>query len=64
MKIVFLDAQTATPNDLSWGRIAAMGDRTAYERTPPDQVIARCSDAEIVFTNKTYPGRRKMKHLK
>ena len=41
-----------------------MGDRTAYERTPPDQVFTRCSDAEIVFTNKTSPGRRKMKHLK
>lgn len=63
MKIVILDACTSNPNDLSWDRIAAMGELTAYERTPPDQVIARCADAEIVFTNKTYLGRQEISAL-
>lgn len=63
MKIVILDACTSNPNDLSWERIAAMGELTAYERTPPDQVIARCADAEIVFTNKTYLGRQEISAL-
>lgn len=63
MKIVILDAQTTNPNDLSWERIAAMGELTAYDRTPPDQVVSRCADAEIVFTNKTYLGRRELTAL-
>lgn len=40
-----------------------MGELTAYERTPPDQVIARCADAEIVFTNKTHLGRQELSAL-
>lgn len=40
-----------------------MGDLTAYARTSPDQVIARCVDAEIVFTNKTYLGRQELNKL-
>ncbi len=63
MKIVILDAQTTNSNDLSWDRIAAMGELTAYDRTPPDQVITRCADAEIVFTNKTYLGRLELTAL-
>ncbi len=63
MKIVILDACTSNPNDLSWERIATMGELTAYERTPPDQVIARCAEAEIVFTNKTHLGRQELSAL-
>jgi len=63
MKIVILDAQTTNPNDLSWDRIAAMGQLTAYERTAPDQIVARCVDADIVFTNKTYLGYQELRAL-
>ena len=52
MKIVVLDGHTANPGDLSWEKLAAMGDLQVYERTPPEFVVERAKDAEIVFTNK------------
>jgi len=52
MKIVVLDGHTANPGDLSWEKLAAMGDLQVYERTPPELVVERAKDAEIVFTNK------------
>lgn len=53
MKIVVLDGATLNPGDLSWDALAAQGELTVYERTPPDLVVERIGDAEIVFTNKT-----------
>ena len=52
MNIVVLDAHTANPGDLSWGPLKALGDCTIYDRTPPDDVISRAEDADIVITNK------------
>ncbi|MGI5869445.1 MAG: D-2-hydroxyacid dehydrogenase [Kiritimatiellia bacterium] len=63
MKIVILDAYACNPGDLDWNRLAAMGELAAYDRTPPDQVIPRCAEAEIVFTNKTHLGRRELTAL-
>ena len=63
MKIVMLDAYSCNPGDLTWDKIAAMGELTAYDRTPPDQVLSRCEDAEIVFTNKTVLGRQQLTAL-
>lgn len=53
MKIVVLDGYTENPGDLSWDGLAAYGDLTVYDRTPPDEIAARMHDAEIVLTNKT-----------
>jgi glycerate dehydrogenase len=62
MKIVVLDGYTLNPGDLSWAELEALGScesRAApgalvvFDRTPPDQVVARAKDAEIILTNKT-----------
>lgn len=52
MKIVILDGYVANPGDLSWQAIADAGDLTVYDRTAPGEIVARCSGAEAVFTNK------------
>lgn len=52
MKIVLLDAHAANPGDLSWSALEAIAPCTVYPRTPPDAIIDRCADAEIVITNK------------
>ena len=51
MKIVILDGYTENPGDLSWERIAALGELTVYDRTAladEAEVIRRIGDAEIV----------------
>lgn len=53
MNIVILDGFTANPGDLEWERLEKIGKLTVYDRTPAEQVVERCKDAEIVFTNKT-----------
>ncbi|MBQ7255778.1 MAG: D-2-hydroxyacid dehydrogenase [Oscillospiraceae bacterium] len=53
MKIVILDGYAANPGDLSWEAITSQGDLTVYERTAPEDVIARIGDAEAIYTNKT-----------
>ena len=52
MKIVILDAYTVDQGELSWDGLKELADVEAYERTSPDEVIARCKGAEIVLTNK------------
>src|SRR5207253_570477 len=37
------------PGDLSWD---ALGEATIYDRTPPELVLERARDAEVVLTNK------------
>lgn len=51
-RIVILDGYVANSGDLSWHEIASQGELTVYDRTLPDEVIARCSGATAVFTNK------------
>ncbi len=51
-RIVLLDAYTTNPGDLSWAPLDACGDVTVFERTPPEEIVARAKDAEIVLTNK------------
>ncbi len=52
MKIVILDGHTLNPGDLSWAALQALGTCEIHDRTPPEHVVARCADAEIVITNK------------
>ncbi len=49
-KIVFLDEYSLAGRDLS--AVKALGDYTGYDMTSPDEVVARCAEAEIVVTNK------------
>lgn len=51
-----LDGATLNPGDNPWDAIAALGRLTVYDRTPPQQVVARAADATMVLTNKTRLG--------
>ena len=52
MKIVVLDGYTLNPGDLSWDALQQLGPCVLHDRTPPEQVVARARDAEIILTNK------------
>jgi len=59
--IVALDAHTLSPLQVGehspfhpdWDVLAASGQLTLHPHTPPDEVMARSADAEILLTNKT-----------
>ena len=53
MKIIILDGYTLNPGDISWAGFEALGDFTTYDRTPPDKIIERSENAEIILINKT-----------
>ncbi len=53
MKIVILDGYTLNPGDLDWSALAALGELTVYDRTPPELTVERTAGASIVLTNKT-----------
>lgn len=52
MKIVVLDGYTANPNDLDWSELESLGEATINDRTPADNIVEVCKDAEIVIGNK------------
>ena len=52
MKVVVLDGYTLNPGDLSWKELEELGDVVIYDRTSPDDVIARSLGAEVILTNK------------
>ena len=52
MNIVVLDGYALNPGDLSWAGFEALGDVTVYDRTAPEDTIARIGDAPCVITNK------------
>lgn len=52
MKIVILDAYTVDQGELTWDGLKKLADVEAYERTKPEDVVARCKNAEMVLTNK------------
>lgn len=51
--IVFLDGYTINPGDLTWQSLEALGHFTVYDRTAPEEVLQRASEAEILIVNKT-----------
>jgi glycerate dehydrogenase len=63
MNIVVLDGLTLNPGDLSWGEVKSLGACAIYDRTPPDQVLARAADAEILLVNKTLLTRDHIQNL-
>lgn len=52
MKIVILDGYTINPGDNPWSGLAALGELTVHDRTPPQQVLERAMDADIILTSK------------
>ena len=52
MKIVILDAYSTNPGDLSWDGFKDLGQLEIYDRTTPDEIVARCIEADCILTNK------------
>lgn len=61
--IVILDGYTANPGDLSWGELKELGALTVYERTQPEETVARAKEAEMVLTNKVLLRRQEIEQL-
>lgn len=60
MKIVILDGHVLNPGDLSWDGFHALGDVTVYERTAPEETVARIGEAPCIITNKVLITREVM----
>lgn len=76
MTIVILDSytsigrsySTAAESDdsataLSWTALEQLGQLTVYDRTAPEDTVARAKEADIVLTNKVCIGRQEMLQL-
>lgn len=53
MKLVILDGYTLNPGDISFEKLNQLAEVIVYDRTPPELVIERIGDAELILTNKT-----------
>jgi glycerate dehydrogenase len=53
MNIVVLDGYTLNPGDLSWNELEELGSCVVHDRTPPDLILERAREADILLTNKT-----------
>jgi len=62
-RIVVLDGHTLNPGDLDWGPLAALGDLTVHDRTPPAALLARAAGAQVLLTNKTILSREAIEAL-
>lgn len=56
-QIVYLDAYTANPGDLSWEAFHALGQFIVYDQTHVEAIIDRSKDAHILLTNKVPLGK-------
>ena len=52
MRIVLLDSFPTDQGDTAWPELRALGDLTVFPRTEPAALLARCTGAEAVLTNK------------
>ena len=52
MKLIVLDGKTLNPGDNPWDPLERLVIIEVFDRTPDDQIVARCADASIVLTNK------------
>lgn len=52
MNIVILDTQPSNPGDISWAPLEALGQLQTYELSPPENIIDRAMEADVVITNK------------
>ena len=63
MNIVILDGYTLNPGDLSWEGLKELGSLTVYDRTSPDELVLRCSEADVILTNKAPISRSDLEQL-
>lgn len=59
--IVFLDEYSICGRDMT--SVKELGNYTAYDNTLPEQVVERCTDADIVISNKVVLDAEKLKQL-
>ena len=63
-RIVVLDGYTLHHGDVSWEPVARLaGELLLHDRTLPDQILARCAEADIVVTNKAPLTRQTIEQL-
>lgn len=62
MKIVFLDAYTTNPGDLSFDPIDVLGEFKAFDYSTKSEAIERGGDAEIIITNKHQICEERLSH--
>lgn len=53
MNIVATDGYTLNPGDNPWEEVELLGEFSVYERTVSEEIVERCSDADILVVNKT-----------
>ncbi|HYD48427.1 MAG TPA: NAD(P)-dependent oxidoreductase, partial [Terriglobales bacterium] len=53
VRICVLDGYTLNPGDNPWDDLARLGELTIYDRTRPEEIVARAAGFEVVLTNKT-----------
>ncbi len=61
---VILDGAALNPGDLSWEGLKSIASFDIYDRTPPECVLSRCMDKEIIITNKVSLSRDIISELK
>lgn len=64
MKIVILDAQTVSRDDIDLNVFSKYGDLTIHPLTSPDDTADRIKDADIVICNKTILGKTEIEKAK
>lgn len=52
INIVFLDAHTLNPGDLTWERLESLGNFSTYDRTESEDILPRASEADVLIINK------------
>lgn len=62
MTITVLDGHAANPGDLSWEEFKKFGEFHYFDRTPPELVIERIKDSDIIFLNKVNITKEILEH--
>jgi glycerate dehydrogenase len=63
MRIVVLDGYALNPGDLSWSSLEKLGNVQIFDRTPPEEIVARSVGATVALTNKTPFSRQTLAQL-
>ena len=63
MNAVILDGYTENPGDLNWDYLESVFNLTVYDRTPPEKVLERSKDADVLIVNKVAITREILKNL-
>ncbi len=63
MHITILDGYALNPGDLSYDCLRQFGELTVYDRTTPEELIARAIDADALLTNKVVLGDKEFAQL-